>query len=262
MVGSKDWDPVEVDLLLEELRDIPVAPEKKRKSNKVSGRDKDPGKGENTQLKESVASKNKKSRAIKQNLVTLEEWLRLTKNSFSQSNPVNIPTTHDCTREASGGEAPVHHVTEIEEELRQLQAFVGYLAGRNRTLGHAPFCTPRPVPIGQRGQPPSANAWLPPRFLTGSVTLRTAAPSAPPPQYPHRSEGRSKTRVHSLFVTYPTAQSGAEGTLGGPVAADVIPIPTLSIRAVYRSSLLRSSASLRLSNASRIADKVVGSIPR
>ncbi|MGH0168429.1 UNVERIFIED_CONTAM: hypothetical protein FKN15_054373 [Acipenser sinensis] len=64
---------------------------------------------------------------MKQNLVTLEEWLRLTKNSFSQSNPVNIPTTRDCTREASGGEAPVHPVTEIEEELRQLQAFVGVL---------------------------------------------------------------------------------------------------------------------------------------
>ncbi|MGH0114697.1 UNVERIFIED_CONTAM: hypothetical protein FKN15_034521 [Acipenser sinensis] len=50
-VGSEDWDPVEVDLLLEELRDIPVTPEKKGKSSKVSGRDKDPGKGENTQLK-------------------------------------------------------------------------------------------------------------------------------------------------------------------------------------------------------------------
>ncbi|MGH0114704.1 UNVERIFIED_CONTAM: hypothetical protein FKN15_034528 [Acipenser sinensis] len=69
MVGSEDCDTVDIDLLLEELRDIPVTPEKKGKS-KVSGRDKDPEKGENTQLKESVASKNKKSRAIKQNLVT------------------------------------------------------------------------------------------------------------------------------------------------------------------------------------------------
>ncbi|MGH0172456.1 UNVERIFIED_CONTAM: hypothetical protein FKN15_063430 [Acipenser sinensis] len=50
-VGSEDWDPVEVDLLLEELQDIPVPPEKKGKSSKVSGGDKDPGKGENTQLK-------------------------------------------------------------------------------------------------------------------------------------------------------------------------------------------------------------------
>ncbi|MGH0156554.1 UNVERIFIED_CONTAM: hypothetical protein FKN15_043878 [Acipenser sinensis] len=74
-VGSEDWDPVEVDVLLEELRDIPVTPEKKGKSSKVSGGGKDPGKGENTQLKESDASKNKKSRAIKQNLVTVEEWL-------------------------------------------------------------------------------------------------------------------------------------------------------------------------------------------
>ncbi|MGH0114701.1 UNVERIFIED_CONTAM: hypothetical protein FKN15_034525 [Acipenser sinensis] len=36
-VGSEDWDPVEVDVLLEELRDIPVTPEKKGKSSKVSG---------------------------------------------------------------------------------------------------------------------------------------------------------------------------------------------------------------------------------
>ncbi|RXM34900.1 Tumor necrosis factor receptor superfamily member 5 [Acipenser ruthenus] len=190
-VSLEDWDPVEID--------IPVTPEKKVKGNKVSERDGDPGKGENTQLKKSNASKNKKStaikqtpviedewlrlknnsysesspvriaakktcttldftretsgeeasvrpakeentqlkesespenkksRAIKQNLVTLEEWLRPTKNSFSQSNPVNIPTTLDCTREASGGEAPVHRVTEIEEQLRQLQVFVGVL---------------------------------------------------------------------------------------------------------------------------------------
>ncbi|MGH0156414.1 UNVERIFIED_CONTAM: hypothetical protein FKN15_052241 [Acipenser sinensis] len=47
-VGSEDCDTVDIDLLLEELRDIPVTPEKKGKSNKVSGRDKDPGKGENT----------------------------------------------------------------------------------------------------------------------------------------------------------------------------------------------------------------------
>ncbi|MGH0181659.1 UNVERIFIED_CONTAM: hypothetical protein FKN15_007646 [Acipenser sinensis] len=36
-VGSEDCDTVDVDLLLEELQDIPVTPEKKGKSNKVSG---------------------------------------------------------------------------------------------------------------------------------------------------------------------------------------------------------------------------------
>ncbi|MGH0149576.1 UNVERIFIED_CONTAM: hypothetical protein FKN15_015635 [Acipenser sinensis] len=56
MVGSEDWDPVEVDLLLEELRDIPVTPEKKGKSSKVSGGGKDPGKGGNTQLKKNTST--------------------------------------------------------------------------------------------------------------------------------------------------------------------------------------------------------------
>ncbi|XP_058860154.1 uncharacterized protein LOC131702131 [Acipenser ruthenus] len=55
-VGSEDWDPVEVDILLEELQDIPVTPEKKGKSRKVSGRGKDPGKGENTQLKKNTST--------------------------------------------------------------------------------------------------------------------------------------------------------------------------------------------------------------
>ncbi|XP_041080460.1 uncharacterized protein LOC121297901 [Polyodon spathula] len=86
-----------------------------------------PAKAEDVQLKQSESPKNKKSRAIKQNLVTLEEWLRITKNSFSQNNSVNIPATVDCAREASQREAPVHPVTEIKEELRQLQAFVGVL---------------------------------------------------------------------------------------------------------------------------------------
>ncbi|RXM34903.1 hypothetical protein EOD39_13616 [Acipenser ruthenus] len=131
-VGSEDCDTVDIDLLLEELQDIPVTPEKKGKSNKVSERDRDPGKGENTQLKESDASKNKKSTAIKQNLVTLEEWLRLTKNLYSESSPVRTAdmktcATLDFTRETSGEEASVHPVTEIEEQLRQLQAFVGVL---------------------------------------------------------------------------------------------------------------------------------------
>ncbi|MGH0181657.1 UNVERIFIED_CONTAM: hypothetical protein FKN15_007644 [Acipenser sinensis] len=56
MVGSEDWDPVEVDLLLEELRDIPVTPEKKGKSNKVSGGGEDPGKVGNTQLKKNTST--------------------------------------------------------------------------------------------------------------------------------------------------------------------------------------------------------------
>ncbi|MGH0114702.1 UNVERIFIED_CONTAM: hypothetical protein FKN15_034526 [Acipenser sinensis] len=55
-VGSENYDTVEIDLLSEELRDIPVTPEKKGKSSKVSGGGKDPGKGENTQLK--VGSKD------------------------------------------------------------------------------------------------------------------------------------------------------------------------------------------------------------
>ncbi|MGH0158395.1 UNVERIFIED_CONTAM: hypothetical protein FKN15_050611 [Acipenser sinensis] len=81
-VRSEDWDPVEID--------IPVTPEKKGKGNKVSERDRDPGKGDNTQLKESDASKNKKSPAITQTPVIQDEWLRLKKNSSSESSLVII----------------------------------------------------------------------------------------------------------------------------------------------------------------------------
>ncbi|XP_041081488.1 uncharacterized protein LOC121298428 [Polyodon spathula] len=126
-VGSEDCDTVNTDLLLKELQDISVTPEKKGKCNKVSQRDKDPGKGENMQLKESEATKNQKSRAIKQNLVTRDEWLRLTKNSYSAINPVRTAavktcTTLDFTRQASGEKTPVQPAKAEDVQLKQSES--------------------------------------------------------------------------------------------------------------------------------------------